>query len=209
MMGLRIPVYVFSADSLSQSGLQSQLRFRSEVRIVGTDELDGGVVAVVAAETPDGPTLEVLADLRRRGLNKLILVVATLNDADLIAAIEAGACGLIRRSEVTPDKLAELIRRASAGEAELPADLLTRLFRQVSHMQNDVLTPRGLRLAGLSPRETAILKLVAEGFDTDEIASRLSYSPRTVKNVLHGVTTRFQLRNRSHAVAYALKEGLI
>jgi DNA-binding NarL/FixJ family response regulator len=142
-------------------------------------------------------------------VDKIILVVATLNDADLIAVIEAGVSALIRRSEVTPARLAELVRRAAAGEAELPADLLTRLFRQVSHMQNDVLTPRGLRLAGLSPRETAILKLVAEGYDTDEIASRLSYSPRTVKNVLHGVTTRFQLRNRSHAVAYALKEGLI
>jgi DNA-binding NarL/FixJ family response regulator len=167
------------------------------------------VVAVVSAETPDQATLDAVAELRHRGVDKLILVVATLNDADLIAVIEAGVCALIRRHEVTPDRLTDLIRRAAAGEAELPADLLTRLFRQVSHMQNDVLTPRGLRLAGLSPRETAILRLVAEGYDTDEIAARLSYSPRTVKNVLHGVTTRFQLRNRSHAVAYAMKEGLI
>ncbi|MEU8224670.1 response regulator transcription factor [Kribbella sp. NPDC048915] len=208
-MGLRVPVYVYSADSISRSGLESQLRFRPEIHVVGAEQLDSTVVAVVAAETPDGPTIAALGDLRRRGLDKLILVVATLNDADLIAVIEAGVCALIRRAEVTPDRLAELVRRAAAGEAELPADLLTRLFRQVSHMQNDVLTPRGLRLAGLSPRESAILKLVAEGYDTDEIAARLSYSPRTVKNVLHGVTTRFQLRNRSHAVAYALKEGLI
>ncbi|GAA0957521.1 response regulator transcription factor [Kribbella koreensis] len=208
-MGLRVPVYVHSADSISRSGVESQLRFRPEVRVVEDDRLDDSVVAVVAAESPDPATLDSLADLRRRGVDKIILVVATLNDADLISVIEAGVCALIRRSEVTPDRLAELVRRASAGEAELPSDLLTRLFRQVSHMQNDVLTPRGLRLAGLSPRETAILKLVAEGYDTDEIADRLSYSPRTVKNVLHGVTTRFQLRNRSHAVAYALKEGLI
>ena len=45
--------------------------------------------------------------------------------------------------------------------------------------------------------------------DTAEIATTLSYSERTVKNVLHDVTSRLQLRNRSHAVAYALKQGMI
>jgi DNA-binding CsgD family transcriptional regulator len=45
--------------------------------------------------------------------------------------------------------------------------------------------------------------------DTSEIATTLSYSERTVKNALHDVTSRLQLRNRSHAVAYALKQGII
>jgi DNA-binding NarL/FixJ family response regulator len=54
-----------------------------------------------------------------------------------------------------------------------------------------------------------VLGLVADGLDTREIATKLSYSERTVKNVLHDVTNRFQLRNRAHAVAYALREGLL
>jgi DNA-binding NarL/FixJ family response regulator len=45
--------------------------------------------------------------------------------------------------------------------------------------------------------------------DTCQVATELSYSERTVKNILHDVTTRLQLRNRSHAVAYAVREGLI
>jgi DNA-binding CsgD family transcriptional regulator len=61
----------------------------------------------------------------------------------------------------------------------------------------------------MSAREIEILRLVAEGLDTAEIAVKLAYSERTVKNALHDVTTRLQLRNRSHAVAYALKQGLI
>jgi DNA-binding NarL/FixJ family response regulator len=72
-----------------------------------------------------------------------------------------------------------------------------------------VLAPRGLTFAGLTPRETEVLRLVADGFDTAEIAGRMCYSERTVKNVLHDLTTRLQLRNRSHAVAYAVREGLI
>lgn len=62
---------------------------------------------------------------------------------------------------------------------------------------------------GLRDREIAVLRLVAEGMDTAEIARRLAYSERTVKNILHDVTTRLELRNRSHAVAYALREGFI
>ena len=72
-----------------------------------------------------------------------------------------------------------------------------------------VLAPRGLAFSGLSDREAEVLKLVASGHDTAEIAGRLSYSQRTVKNILHDVTTRLQLKNRSHAVAYAVREGLI
>ena len=70
-------------------------------------------------------------------------------------------------------------------------------------------SPRGLRASGMADREVRILRLVADGLDTREIAHELSYSERTVKNVLHDVTTRFHLKNRSHAVAYAVREGLI
>jgi DNA-binding CsgD family transcriptional regulator len=72
-----------------------------------------------------------------------------------------------------------------------------------------VLSPRGLSFSGLSDREVDVLKLLADGHDTAEVARRLAYSERTVKNVLQDVTRRHNLRNRTHAVAYALRQGLI
>jgi DNA-binding NarL/FixJ family response regulator len=51
--------------------------------------------------------------------------------------------------------------------------------------------------------------LLAEGMDTVEIAQRLNYSERTVKNIIHGLLSRMKLRNRSHAVAYALRNGVM
>ena len=54
-----------------------------------------------------------------------------------------------------------------------------------------------------------MLRLVAEGFGTEEIAAKLCYSERTVKNVLYGLMTRCGLNNRAHAVAYALRAGAI
>jgi DNA-binding NarL/FixJ family response regulator len=102
-----------------------------------------------------------------------------------------------------------VITGAARGEGSVPPDLLGRLLDQVGTLQRGVLGPRGLTFNGLATREIEVLRLVADGCDTSEIADRLAYSERTVKNVLHDVTTRLQLRNRSHAVAYALRQGLI
>ncbi len=54
-----------------------------------------------------------------------------------------------------------------------------------------------------------MLRLMADGMDTAEIAQKLCYSERTVKNVIYGVTSRLNLRNRPHAVAYAMRAGAI
>jgi DNA-binding NarL/FixJ family response regulator len=61
----------------------------------------------------------------------------------------------------------------------------------------------------LAERDLAVLRLVAEGYDTAEVAQRLAYSESTIKGVLHGVMARLEARNRSHAVAVALRGGLI
>jgi DNA-binding NarL/FixJ family response regulator len=116
---------------------------------------------------------------------------------------------VIRRSQATPDTLVRLIKATAAGEGTLPPDLLGRLLSRVSRLQQQVLQPRGWDLAGVSEREADVLRMVAEGLETQEIAERLCYSQRTVKGILHDITGRFQLRNRAHAVAFALREGLI
>ncbi|MFF4044863.1 LuxR C-terminal-related transcriptional regulator [Streptomyces sp. NPDC001816] len=70
-------------------------------------------------------------------------------------------------------------------------------------------TTGGWAGSALSERERSVLQLVADGHETAEIAQRLAYSPRTVTTVVHDITQRFRLRNRAHAVAYALRAGLL
>jgi DNA-binding NarL/FixJ family response regulator len=68
---------------------------------------------------------------------------------------------------------------------------------------------RGLTYGGLTQRELRVLQLLADGLSTSEIARELAYSERTIKNAIHDLTSRLNLRNRSHAVAFALRQGLI
>ena len=202
-----IATYVHGRDPISQAGVISQLRMRPEIRIV--DSADQAAVAVIIADQVDETTTRELRAMRKDGRPRLMLVATTVDDAALVAAAEAGVGGLLRRSDASADLLIRTIVRVASGEGEVPPDLLGRLLEQVGRLQRQVLAPRGLTFTGLTPRETQVLRLVADGHDTSEIALQLCYSERTVKNVLHDLTTRLQLRNRSHAVAYALREGLI
>ncbi|ONH57008.1 helix-turn-helix transcriptional regulator [Frankia sp. CcI49] len=165
-------------------------------------------VVLVSAQGTDERTLRMVRELQQGGV-PVVLVVAELEAHDLTAAVEAGVVGLLRRATATPEAVLAAVRGAAAGEGYLPPDMLGSLLRQVQQVSTQVLAPRGLTFSGLSERELTVLRLVAEGHDTQEIGRRLNYSERTVKNVLQDVTRRFGLRNRSHAVAFALRQGLL
>ena len=141
---------------------------------------------------------------------------AMTKPAVLVVDDEPDLCELLSitltRMDLTPrtaQNLASALRAAAAGEGTLPPDLLGRLLSQVGHLQRQVLAPRGLTFGGLTEREIAVLRLLADGLDTAEVGAKLYYSERTVKNIIHDVTSRLDLRNRTHAVAYAIREGLI
>lgn len=203
-------VHVHALDPVSAAGLASELRGHPLIEITeNADEADRESVAVVAVDVLDEPAVQLIRTARRHGCRHVVLICGAPQEIDLMAAVDLGVCAVVPRSEAIPSRLVQIVLGAAAGEAAMPADLLGRLLSHFARLQHDVLAPRGLTVTGLAEREAQILKLVAEGLDTREIALRLNYSERTVKNVLHDITTRFQLRNRSHAVAYAMREGLI
>jgi DNA-binding NarL/FixJ family response regulator len=207
MSSSAVATYVHARDPISQAGVVAQLRMRPEIRVV--DSSAQAAVAVMIADTVDDATTRELRAMRKDGQPRLMLVATTVDDAALVAAAEAGVAGLLRRCDAGADMLVRTILKVASGEGEVPPDLLGRLLEQVGRLQRQVLAPRGLSFTGLTPREIQVLRLVADGLDTGEIALQMCYSERTVKNVLHDLTTRLQLRNRTHAVAYAVREGLI
>lgn len=205
----RLAVAIATADPVSRAGLAAQLQGQPAMEVVDAVEPGAaGVVVVVADEVDDATVLEIRT-IRATGQEHVVLLVAKVDDAGLLAAVEAGVSGVVRRSQATPTHLASAIGAAAVGEGTLPPDLLGRLLSQVGRLQRQVLHPRGLTFAGLTEREVAVLRLLADGLDTTEVGHRLFFSERTVKNVIHDITSRLDLRNRTHAVAYAIRQGLI
>jgi DNA-binding NarL/FixJ family response regulator len=204
-----IPVFVYARDPISQAGLASQLHGHPELRVVGEEELDIAAVAVVVTDEVDDETVRAIKALQRNACPRVVVVATQFDDGGLLSAVESGACGLLRRREATSEQVAGAVVQAAAGAGALPPDLLGRLLTQVGYLQRQILEPRGFRVSGLTDREIQVLRLVADGHNTAEIAHQLSYSERTIKNVIQDVITRFQLRNRSHAVAYAVRQGFI
>ncbi len=208
-MSDRIAVYVHGEDPISEAGVAAQLRGRPEAYVVERGCIDDAVVAVVVTDQIDASTVQVVRGIQRGGCPRVVIVTTQLDDNGLMTAVEAGVSGVLRRREASPEVLAAAVVAAARGNGTLAPDLVGRLLDQVSRLQRDVLTPRGIGPDGLSVREREVLKLLADGMGTNEIANELAYSERTIKNVIHDVTTRLNLRNRSHAVAYAVKAGIV
>jgi DNA-binding NarL/FixJ family response regulator len=123
----------------------------------------------------------------------------------VLAAIQAGAVGFLRKDTLTTDGLAAAVTAAASGTGVVTPDLLGKLLRTLS-ANGDHAKPAHARL---TDREQQVLTLIAKGHPTREVAQELCYSERTVKNVLHDVVTKLNARSRSQAVAHAVREGLI
>ncbi|MEU3766184.1 response regulator transcription factor [Amycolatopsis keratiniphila] len=203
-----IRVAVQAADSITQTGLASFLRTRSEVAVTDVDMVTEQDVLLVQAERM---TPQIVASLRQDDFAMVpkVLLVGDLRENDVLSAVECRVVAVLPRSRTSGDRLIEAIVAAGSGRGLMPPDLLGKLLDSVRRLQHDVLSPRGLSAAGLTSREVDVLRLMADGWDTGEIAEKLCYSERTVKNVIYELTSRLNLRNRPHAVAYAMQAGII
>ena len=123
----------------------------------------------------------------------------------MLAALQSGAAGLLRKDTLTTDSLANAVRAAARRHRRGHAGAPARAARRHRGHATDG-KPAGARL---TEREQQVLSLIAAGHPTREVAQQLCYSERTVKNVLHDVVTKLNARTRSQAVALAVREGLI
>ncbi|MBJ3810568.1 helix-turn-helix transcriptional regulator [Streptomyces flavofungini] len=202
----RVRVSVTAHDPISREGVRSQLRRHPEVEL--TEDSGPAAVALLVEDVLDESALARLRRVVRSEGSRAVLVVGTVRENELLDVIECGVGAIVWRREATAQRLVQAVLTTAKGGGDLPSDLLGRLIGQVGRLHRGGAEQPGSAL-GLTPREVDVLRLVSEGLDTAEIATKLSYSERTVKNVMHGLTTRLHLRNRSHAVAYALREGYI
>lgn len=192
-----------------EAGLRSFLRTRPDIVVVDRADLAGRDVLVVQTTRL---TPRLITELRSDPVVESapkVLLTDEFGENDVLTAVECRIAAVLLRAHTSSDQLADSVLAVTNGRALLPAEMLGQLLDKVRWLQREVMEPRGLGTAGLTAREVDVLRLMAEGRDTAEIADALCYSVRTVKNVIYALTTRLNLRNRPHAVAYAMRAGVI
>jgi DNA-binding NarL/FixJ family response regulator len=206
-----VRVRVRAADPVSEAGLASMLRTQQAIHVLETDR-PGDEAADVLVLSADRLKPDLVLSLRRAaqtGGTPVVLVIKEITQEELFTVVECGVMAIVPCQTVTGERLGDAVRAAVGGAGALPSRLQGALIKHLGKLQREVLAPLGLNSAGLTPREIDVLRLMADGLTTEEIADKLCYSERTMKNVVHGVTSRLKLRNRAHAVAYAMRAGLI
>ncbi|QKV74017.1 response regulator transcription factor [Amycolatopsis sp. Hca4] len=206
-----VEVLVHATDEISAAGVEAMLAGRDSLRLVREDpERPPDVLVMVVDGAVGTSTFARLRRFRTGGsAPRVVLVAERFRSEDLLPAVECGVSALLTRHELREGTLSAAVTAVSRGAALMPYRLQGVLLDQISRLRSQVLAPAGLTLSGIETRERDVIQLIAEGYQTDEIADRLTYSEGTVKNVLYGLMARLRLNSRAHAVAYAMRAGVI
>jgi two-component system NarL family response regulator len=229
-MAQPVNVFVVDTHAIYRRGLVASLELLDEVDAV--DEADGAEAAW-AHPALDAADI-VIVDPTIAGGAAFLAIVGEATGASVVAcsstcegdavrsALAAGVTGYLRKDTLTHGVLRAAVAAAGAGVAVVAAGAFASPATSGSAFASSatngaagaggaasVAAVERWTSAPLSEREQRVLALIAEGHPTREVATALSYSERTVKSVLHDVLTKLNARSRSHAIAYAVREGLI
>jgi DNA-binding NarL/FixJ family response regulator len=201
-------VVIQAADPVTVAGLAALLSDQPGIELVRPEQRQSADVVVVGTDR----LTTVFSGLRRAATDfgtPVVLVTDDITEQELLVAIECQVVGVIPRAAATAERLVHGLRTAASGGGVLAASLVGDLLKHVERLRRELLAPNGLDGRWLTQREVDVVRLMADGFDTAEIAQKLNYSDRTVKKILYAITQRLGLRGRAHAVAYALRQGII
>ena len=212
-----VRVLVVDDHDLFRSGLRGLLE-EQDVYVVGEAARGDEAVRAVRELAPDVvvmdldmPVLDGVQATREivaaSPLTRVVVLTASDEDADVMNAILAGACGyLLKDSSI--DQLVAGIHAAAVGESLISPHIAAKVLQRLRAAGADTEAAETIR-AELSDREIEVLKLVASGLENAEIAAKLYISPKTVKNHLSNIFMKLQLENRIQAAVYAVRSGIV
>jgi DNA-binding NarL/FixJ family response regulator len=204
----RVGIWIDDANAIFRRGLASCLT-NKDFLVVGEScdlvpQPDLSAVKILIFSL-DGLGLQRGLRLARDTSARLIGIARAPREQLALEGLQGGLAGFLVRSELTPDGLVSCVQAVAAGNEALPAAMLGRLM--MSGL-GKIACP-GTSAGQLAKRELAVLRLLAEGGETRQIADGLCYSERTVKNIIHDVLVKMNCKTRAQAVAIATRRGFI
>ena len=217
-------------QELVRAGFRVILESEPGFRVVGEAADGAGAVEAVQQLRPD----VVCLDVQMPGVDGLeaarriaalpdppaVLILTTFDSDDaLFQALEAGASGFLLKN-ASPERLIDAVRTVAAGDALLAPDVTRRVISRATasaaaqpSATTTTATPSttgedALAAAGLTERETEVLRLLARGLSNAEIAAELYVGDATVKTHVSNVLQKLALRDRIQAVVWAFEHGV-
>ncbi len=208
-------VLLVDDHDLFRAGLRTLLEAEG-VHVVGEARTGTDAVAEIRTLAPD----VVVMDLNMPGisgveatakiamfapLTRVLVLSASDQDADVMDAIMAGACGYLLK-EASIGELLAGIRAAATGESLISPAIASKVLQRLR--ASEASARRGSTASELSDRELQVLRLIANGNDNAQIAAELHISPKTVKNHISNILMKLQIENRIQAAVFAVRSGI-
>ena len=212
-----IRVLIVDDHDLFRTGLRNLLEEQG-VQVLGEAASGTDAVRSVREIAPD----VVVMDLNMPGmggvdatrhiaaiapLTRVVVLTISDEDADVMDAILAGACGYLLK-DASIDELMAGIRAAARGESLISPGIAAKVLQRVRATSAQPEIAEAIR-SELSDREIEVLKLIANGKDNAVIAAELHISPKTVKNHISNILMKLQIDNRIQAAVYAVRSGIV
>ena len=212
-----ITILIADDHSMVREGLRSMLNAPG-LQVVG--EASNGREAVSKAEAcdpdvvlmdirmPDMDGIEALQAIKSTQSHIQVLMVTTYRStAYLLSALAAGAAGFVLK-DISRDALLATVRAVAAGTTGIDRQFLQRALRNLQEADEPSVENMELSEA-LTPRETDVLWLIAEGLTNLAIAQTLDLSPGTVKSYVQTILQKLNATDRTHAAVKAIRMGLV
>ncbi|MFJ4786963.1 response regulator [Streptomyces sp. NPDC088794] len=214
---MSIRIVVADDHEIVRVGYAGLLATQADFTVVGTAPDGAEAVRVCREQLPDVVLMDVRmpvmdgirATARLQGPDAPRVLVLTTFDLDehVYDALTAGASGFLLK-DVTAERLFDAVRVVAAGEALLAPAITRRLIAEFTR-QRPRTGPAHTALDALTPRETDVLRLLAQGLSNLELALRLHVGEETVKTHVSRILSKLGLRDRTQAVVMAYETGLV
>jgi DNA-binding NarL/FixJ family response regulator len=213
-----VGVVVADDHEVVRAGFAALLDTQPDFTVLGTASDGAEAVRISRELRPD----VILMDVRMPGTDGIeatrqltggaggprVIILTTFDlDEYVYDALRAGASGFLLK-DVTAERLFDAVRVVAAGEALLAPAVTRRLISEFARLRPAPAAPP-VTVAELTPRETEVLRLLAEGLSNPEIAGRLVITEETVKTHVSRVLRKLALRDRAQAVVLAYESGLV
>jgi len=217
-----INILIVDDHTLFRTGIRKMLEAEADMRVVGEaatgrEALDQARslmpdVVLMDIKMPDpsgaGKALDGIEATRvlHREMPHLGIIFCTVFEDDefVFAGLQAGGRGYILKDD-DPETMLRAIRAVAHGESLLGSTIAQKVLRQFSALPGKP-TPLA---DDLTPREMEVLKLIAAGLSNKEIAEGLVLSEKTVKNHINNIFSKLHVYDRSQAMLYAIRQGLV